>query len=90
MSRLCRDCGIADWQPCQCDERADMDAPRNPYQQLEQRATPRPSLAEGLVSVGNAFGDVCNEYRQGARAGVVLALRRLGAEAERLAVEVEG
>lgn len=34
--RLCHDCGIADWQDCQCDPDAGLGAPRNPYQRAEQ------------------------------------------------------
>lgn len=40
MSRLCHDCGIADWQPCQCDPHAGLNPPRNPYQATEQARRP--------------------------------------------------
>lgn len=35
------------------------------------------TAAEGIVALGEAYGDLCAEHRQGAEAGVDLAIDRL-------------
>lgn len=65
MSRLCHDCGVADWQDCQCDPRAGLDAPRNPHQRSDRRVAVYAPDHSARVSLQHAIGRAADDLLLG-------------------------
>lgn len=54
----------------------------------EGNRTAELGMADGIAHLAECLGDVAAEYRQGSRAGVVIALDRLVGEAARVRAEI--